>query len=95
MKKSEGLRDELEDMGNTDWYEKLQPTRPEVDEDLIYYNIKQLWGYKEYDGSKVNQCFQGKLVAIKSGGKVHIKWDDTCLRPSDPTITEEKLLKSK
>ena len=30
-------------MGNTDWYEKLQPTRPEVDEDLIYYNIEHLW----------------------------------------------------
>ena len=31
VKKSEWLRDELEDMGNTDRYEKLQPTRTEVD----------------------------------------------------------------
>ena len=35
VKKSEELRDELEDMGNTDRYEKPQPTRPEVDENLI------------------------------------------------------------
>ena len=28
LKKYEELRDELEEMGNTDWYKKLQPTRP-------------------------------------------------------------------
>ena len=95
MKKYEELCDELEEIGNTDRYEKLQPKRPEVDEDLIYYNIEQLWEYKEGGGIKFNQWYQGTLVAIKSGGKVHIKWDDTCFRPGDPTITEEKLLKSK
>ena len=73
-------------MGNTERYEKLQPTRQEVYEDLIYYNIEKLWEYKEDDGSKTNQCFQGTIVAIQGGGKVHIKWDDTCLIPGDPTI---------
>ena len=95
VNKYEDLRDELEDMGNTDRYEKLQPTPPEVDEYLIYYNIEQLWGYKEDDGNKVNQWFRGTVVAIKFGGKVHIKLDDTFLRPGDTRITEEKLLKSK
>ena len=80
-------------MGNTDWYEKLQPTRPEVDKDLIYYNIEKLWGYEEDDGSKVTQWCQDTVVAIKIEGKFHIKWDDTCLRPRNPTITEGKLLK--
>ena len=36
VKKSEELCDELEEMGNTDRHEKLQPTQLEVDEDLIY-----------------------------------------------------------
>ena len=51
VKKSEDLRDKLEEIWNSDRYEKLQPTRPEVDKDLIYYNIEKLWGYEEDDGS--------------------------------------------
>ena len=54
-----------------------------------------MWEYEEDDGSKVNQFCQGAVVAIKIGGKVHIKWYDTCLKPGDPTITEGKILKSK
>ena len=95
MNKSEELSDELEEMGNTDRYEKLQLTRPEVDEDLIYYNIEQLWEYEKDYGIKVNQWCQVTLVSLKSGGKVHIKWDDTCLIPDNSTKLEETLLKSK
>ena len=91
MKKYEEICDELKEMVNTDWYDKLQPTRPEVHEDLIYYNIEQLWEYEDDDGIKVNQWCQGTLVSIKIGCRVHIKCYDTCLIPGGPKITEGNL----
>ncbi len=49
---AEKLREQLETEGEIDRYEKLQPSRPEVDEQLIGLEIEQLWIYEEEDGKK-------------------------------------------
>ena len=44
------MRDDQEDTGESDRYEKLQPrTRPEVNESLIGVEMEQLWEYTEPD----------------------------------------------
>ena len=80
---AEKLRDQLETEGMIDRYEKLQPSRPEVDEKLIGLEIEQLWIYEEEDGEKAPQWCQGVVVAIKNRSKVHIQWNENCLRHGD------------
>ena len=92
---AEKLREQLETDGAIDRYEKLQPSRPEVDEQLIGLEIEQLWIYEEEDGEKVPQWCQGVVVAIKNRSKVHIQWNKNCLRNGDLPITEEALMRSK
>ena len=41
------------------------------------------------------QWCQGLVVAVKNGNKLHVEWDDSCLRDGDPNITEEKFMVSK
>ena len=72
---AEKLREQLETEGMIDTYEKLQPSRPEVDEQLIGLEIEQLWIYEEEDVEKVPQWCQGAVVAIKNRSKVHIQWN--------------------
>jgi hypothetical protein len=68
------MRDDQEDKGESDRYEKLQPrTRPEVNESLIGVEMEQLWEYTEPDGSKVLQWCQGIIVRIKTCNRVHIQ----------------------
>lgn len=45
------MRDDMESNGQTDRYEKMQPKRLEVDENLIGARIEQLWYFNENDGS--------------------------------------------
>lgn len=89
------MRDDLETQGKTDRYEKLQPPRPDVDENLVGLEIEQLWTMIEEDGNKFLQWCQGLVVAVKTNNRVHIQWNESCLRVGDLAITEEKLLKSK
>ena len=89
------LRDELEKDGVVDRHERLQPVRPKVNEDLIDARIEQLWGFEEPDGTVVDQWCRGTIVAVKKNNKVHIKWDDECVRDGDPGVTGEILLKTK
>ena len=89
------MRDELEAQGETDRYEKLQPSRPEVDEQLIGQGIEQLWIYEEEDGEKSPQWCQGVVVAIKNRSKMHIQWNKNCSRHGGLPITEEALMRSK
>jgi hypothetical protein len=90
------MRDEQEDKGELDRYEKLQPrTRPEVDESLIGVEMEQLWEYTEPDGSKVLQWCQGIIVGVKTRNRVHIQWNENCLREGGLPITEEVFMKSK
>lgn len=89
------MRDELEAQGETDRYEKLQPPRPHIDESLVGTEIEQLWTMTEEDGKKFLQWCQGLVIAVKTNNRVHIQWNESCLREGDRTITEEKLLKSK
>ena len=51
----------------TNRYKKIQPDRPEVNEELIGAQIDQLWEFNELDGNKVNLWCKGKVVAINKG----------------------------
>jgi hypothetical protein len=89
------MRDKLQHEGVIDRHEKLQPARPEVDEDLIGAEIEILYSYDEPDGSTLNMWCQGEVVAVRTKNRVHIEWDASTLREGDEPITEETLLKSK
>ena len=60
------LRDQLEDEGIIDRHERLQPTRPEVNEDLIGAEIEILYSYDELDGSTTKMWCQGEVVAVQT-----------------------------
>jgi hypothetical protein len=89
------MRDKLQDEGVIDRHEKLQPARPEVDEDLIGAEIEILYSYEDPDGSTTKMWCQGEVVAVQTKNRVHIEWDGSTLREGDEPITEETLLKSK
>ena len=89
------MREELEAQGIADRHEMLQPQRPQVDENLIGVEIEQLWMFVEEDGTTVAQWCQGIVVGVKTRNKVHIKWNENCLREGDAPVTEEALMKSK
>ena len=89
------MRDQLEADGIIDRHEKLQPARPEIDENLIGAEIEILYAYVEPDGSTKNMWCQGIVVAVRNGNRIHIEWDASTLRDGDLPVTEETLLKSK
>ena len=89
------MRDELENDGVIDKYEKLQPTRPDMDANLIGVELEILYSYDEPDGSQKKMWCQGVVVAIRTRSRVHIKWDTSTLRDGDEPVTEETLQKSK
>ncbi len=89
------MRNQLEDEGIIDRHEKLQPARPEVDEDLVGAEIEILYCYDEPDGSTTKMWCQGEVVAVRTRNRVHIQWDTSTLRDGDESITEETLLKTK
>ena len=66
---AEKLREQLETEGEIDRYEKLQPSRPEVDEQLIGLEIEQLWIYEEEDGEKFHNGVKVWLLQLKTGAK--------------------------
>ena len=70
------LREEMEEDGLIDRYEKLQDeTRPKVDETMIDVRIEQLWEYIEEAETVVKQWCSGVVVAVKTQNRVLIKWD--------------------
>ena len=73
----------------------LQPDMPGVNEDLVGKRIEQAWEYMEPSGEPVLQWCKGVVVAVGKNSKVHIEWDEECLREGDPNETRERLLKSK
>ena len=84
------LRDQLEDEGIIDRHKRLQPARPEVNEDLIGAELEILYSYVEPDGSNKNMWCQGVVVAVLPRNKVHIEWEQSTLREGDESITEER-----
>ena len=89
------MREDLEDDGRADRYEKMQPRRPNVDEGLIDRRTEQLWDFHEPDGTVVQVWCRGVVVGVKGNSKVHIRWDDAYLKKGDPKVTEERFLVSK
>jgi len=73
----------------------LQPTRPDVNEDLIGTELELLYSYVEQDGRNKNMWCQSVVVAVLPRNKVHIEWEQSTLREGDELITEEVLLKTK
>jgi hypothetical protein len=67
------MRDQMEDDGIIDRHERLQPARPEVDEDLIDAEIEILYSYTEPDGSTKNMWCQGKVVVVRTCNQIHIE----------------------
>ena len=93
---AEKMRDQLEDDGEVDRYEKLQPTtRPDVNKELIGVEIEMLYQHNEPCGKVVDQWCQGVVVAVKRGDKVQVCWSAETLFEGDDGITEEHLMKSK
>ncbi len=89
------MRDNMEEQGLTDRYKRMQPIRPEVDENLVGLQIEQLWMFEEEDGTTILKWCQGTVVAVKTKDRVHIQWCKDCLRDGDLPISEEVLKKSK
>ena len=81
--------------GQTDRYKKIQPDRPEVNEELIGSRIEQMWEFIELDVNKVNQWCNGTVVAINKLNKVQIKWEEYTLHEGHPKMSQETLVKSR
>ena len=88
------MREKLEDEGVIDRHEKLQPARPEVDEDLIGADIEILHSYVELHGRNKHMWCQGVNVAVLTWNKIH-EWDVSTLHDGDESITEEVLFKTR
>ena len=61
------LRDNLEEEGLLDRYEKQQGAKPDVDDTLIGARIGQLWHFTEKDGTIVLQWCRGVVVSVRKG----------------------------
>ena len=81
--------------GQTGRYEKIQPDRPEVNEELIGARIEQLLEFNQLDGNKVNQWCKVTVVSIKQVNKVHIQLEEDTLHEVHPKISQETLAKSR
>jgi hypothetical protein len=88
------LRDNLEKMGNADRYEKMQPSRPKVDESFVNARIEQYWEFNEKNGKVVGVWCKGVVVGVLKNNHVHIEWDKQYLRPGELEVSKERLLVS-
>ena len=64
IEKAMKLRDELNARGTADRYEKLQPSRPSLDENLVGLEIEQLWMFEEEDGTTLTKFSGGVRVEV-------------------------------
>ncbi len=67
------MKDQMEDDGISDQHEKLQPARPEVDENLVGSEIEILYEFVEPDGSTKKMWCQGVVVADQTRNRIHIE----------------------
>ena len=77
--------------GQTDRHEKIQPDRPEVNEELIGARIEKMWEFNELDGNKVNQWCKVIFIATNKLNRVHIQWEKDTLYEGHPKISQETL----
>ena len=79
-----------------DLIEKSLVELPKTDE-LLGRRIAKMFEFEEPCGKKQNDWCVGEVVAVKSlrTQTVHVEWDKQYLRPGEPTVQEEKLLRSK
>ena len=59
------LRENMEEGGIVDRYEKKQPDQPKIDDQLINVKMEQLWYFTETDGTIVPQWCQGVIIGVK------------------------------
>ena len=88
------LRDEQEKTGIVDRYERMQPSRPKVDETFLGAKIQQFWEYTETSGKVVGMWCKGEVVGILKNNHVHVEWNKEYLRPGDKKVTKQKLLQT-
>ena len=54
----------MEDDGIVDRHEKMQPARPEIDENLVGAEMEILYAYDKPDGSEKNMWCQCVIVTV-------------------------------
>ena len=59
------LRENTEEGGIVDRYEKKQPDQPKIDDQLINVKMEQLWYFIETYGTIVPQLCQGVIIGVK------------------------------
>ena len=89
------MRENVEEGGIVDRYEKNHPDQPKIDDQLINIKIEQLWYFTETDGTVVPQWCQGVIIGVKKNNKVCIQRGKQSLRDGDAPISDQKFLKSK
>ena len=91
-------RDAREAQGKGDrWSEMQEFNAPEVNSDLVGFNIEMLFEYPDDDGGRLTNWYNGEVISIVNEKKstVRIKWDPLCLGENDEPETVEQLLPMK
>ena len=69
------LRDEQKKTGIENCYERMQASRPKVDETFLGAKIEQFWEYTETSGKVVGMWCKGEVVGILKNNHVHVDWN--------------------
>jgi hypothetical protein len=91
-------RDRREAAGDGDrWGEMQEFTAPDIDQDLVGFQLEKLFEYTEPDGSTMLEWCHGEIIAIKNAktNTVKVAWDPQFVRTKDERETNEKLLPTK
>jgi len=66
---------------------------PEVNSDLVGFNIEVLFEHPDDDGGRLINWYHGEVIGIVNEKKktVRIKWDSLCLSEDVETETVEQL----
>ena len=93
-------REKLEEQGYGDELAEMQQTLWPVDSLREgSFKIDMLFEYRDADGPVLQWC-QGEVIEFLSEKDnthviVRIEWNEKCLKKGDPTITKQKLMRTK
>ena len=63
-------------MGNVDHYEKMEPSRPNMNKYFVNARIEQYWEFNEKNGKVVGVWYKGVVVVVLKNNHVHIDWKE-------------------
>ena len=95
---SQKERDEREAQGEGDrWSEMQQLTPPEIDKDLVGFQIEMRFVAYGDDGSQFGDWFRGTVRKIVNcaSSRVRIEWYPDSVIEGEQTITDHQLLASR